>query len=152
MYPLILMIHVLGATVWTGGHLVLALSWLPRALRERSIEGIRAYEDGFERVGIPALLTQVVTGLWLADRWLGGLSRVTLLETPQARGIALKLGLLAVTVALAADARLRIIPKISPDNLRALAWHIVPVTLVSVAFALTGVWMRTGAFWIPAVH
>ena len=38
MYALMLFLHVLGATVWTGGHLVLALTWLPRVLRERSPE------------------------------------------------------------------------------------------------------------------
>lgn len=148
MYPIVLILHVLGATVWTGGHLVLAISWLPRALRTRSVDALRAYEDGFERVGIPALVTQVVTGLWLADRWLGGLRRLPALETPHAHGVALKLGLLALTVLLALDARLRIIPKLRSDNLGALAWHIIPVTVVSVLFVAAGVWMRTGALWV----
>jgi len=42
------------------------------------------------------------------------------------------------------DARLRIIPRLSASNLRALAWHIVPVTLIAVLFVITGVGFRFG--------
>ena len=44
MYGLMLFLHVLGATVWTGGHLVLALGILPQVLRERSPERLLAFE------------------------------------------------------------------------------------------------------------
>jgi hypothetical protein len=43
---------------------------LPRALRARDPEPVRAFEAGFERVGIPALGLQVATGLWLAFHWV----------------------------------------------------------------------------------
>ena len=125
-HPLVLLLHVLGATVWTGGHLVLALAVLPRALREGSHEPVRAFEEGFEKVGVPALVLQVATGLWLAKRWLGSLGAIFALETPHARAAAFKLGVLAVTVILAVDARVRIVPRLGAHNLRALAWHIVP--------------------------
>ena len=36
VFPLLVIVHALAATVWTGGHLVLDLGVLPRALRERS--------------------------------------------------------------------------------------------------------------------
>ena len=66
------------------------------------------------------------------------------LDNPVSRLIGAKLFLLAVTIALAADARLRTIPKLSEDNLTSLAWHIVPVTVVSVLFVVIGVSFRTG--------
>lgn len=66
MFYWVLTAHLLGAAVWTGGHLVLALSVLPKALRERSPQVLRDFEAGFERVGIPALIVQVASGLWLA--------------------------------------------------------------------------------------
>ncbi len=43
-FPLLVIVHALAATVWTGGHLVLDLGVLPRALRERSAAQIRAFE------------------------------------------------------------------------------------------------------------
>ncbi len=68
MFTLALFLHVLGATVWTGGHLVLSLTVLPRALRRRNPDLLREFEARFERIGIPALAIQIVTGIWLASR------------------------------------------------------------------------------------
>lgn len=48
------------------------------------------------------------------------------------------------SAALAADARLRIIPKLSERNLAVLAWHIIPLTVVSVLFVMAGTAFRTG--------
>jgi hypothetical protein len=48
-----------AATVWAGGHLVLALGLLPRALRERSAAAIRGFEERFEPLDLTALAIQV---------------------------------------------------------------------------------------------
>jgi putative copper export protein len=58
MYGLLLFLHILAATIWTGGHIVLATVVLPRALRERSPESLLQFERGYEKIGIPALLVQ----------------------------------------------------------------------------------------------
>ena len=143
-YALVLTLHVLAATVWTGGHLVLALVLLPRVLRERAVQDLLRFESGYERIGIPALLIQVVSGIWLAWRLLPDLSLWFEWSNPQARLILIKLGLLLLTAAFAVDARLRLIPNLSTENLRALAWHIVPVTIISVLFVIVGTAFRTG--------
>ena len=66
MYPYVFALHLLAATVWTGGHLVLAFTVLPRALRQRSPQALLDFEQGYEHMGMPALLIQVATGLWMA--------------------------------------------------------------------------------------
>ena len=66
MHGIALLLHVLAATIWTGGHLILALTVLPPALKEKSPSALLRFESGYERVGIPALVIQVVTGLMLA--------------------------------------------------------------------------------------
>lgn len=142
-YATVLILHVLGATVWTGGHLVLALGILPGALRERSTVAVEAFEVRFERIGIPALIIQVATGLYLAVT-LAPPSTWLQLDSAATRAIVLKLGLLAITAALAAHARLRVIPHLTAENLGTLAWHIVAVTLLSVAFVIVGVGYRVG--------
>lgn len=139
-----LTLHVLAATVWTGGHIVLATVILPAALRHRSIENLRRFEQGYERVGIPALLIQIITGLWLAHRLVPGLANWFDQSNPLARLVLVKLALLVITAALAVDARLRIIPRLTDEKLVSLAWHIVPVTIVSVLFVIVGVAFRTG--------
>lgn len=56
MLNYILILHLLGATVWTGGHLILTLVVLPKALSSRNIDGLMQFEQLFERVGMPALV------------------------------------------------------------------------------------------------
>lgn len=146
-YTIALVLHVLAATVWTGGHIVLATVILPRALRQRSSEALLRFESGYERVGIPALLIQVASGLWLAHRLVPGFGNWFDLANPPSRLILIKLVLLALTAVFAADARLRLIPNLSNDKLHALAWHIIPVTIVSVLFVIVGVAFRTGMLY-----
>ena len=75
MYGLLLLLHILAATIWTGGHIVLSTVVLPRALRERSPESLLRFERGYEKIGIPALLIQVGTGIALANQLLGAACR-----------------------------------------------------------------------------
>ncbi len=56
MYAWILLLHLLGAAIWTGGHLVLALGILPQALKTRDPKLLLAFERVYERIGLPALL------------------------------------------------------------------------------------------------
>jgi putative copper export protein len=146
-YRLLVALHLLGAAVWVGGHLVLSLSVLPRALRARDPAIIREFESGFERLGIPALLVQVVIGLWLAYHWVPDVAGWFSSSAPPARLVLLKLALLAATVALAVHARLRVVPRLDAATLRFLAYHIVAVTLLGVALLVVGVAIRTGAVW-----
>jgi len=147
MWGVILLLHILGATVWTGGHLVLAIAVLPRVLAERSPARLLEFESAYERIGIPALVVQVATGLWLAHRMIPDVGRWFAFDHPVASLIGIKLLLLATTIAFAIDARLRLIPRLSEENLTSLAWHIVPVTIVSVLFVVVGVGFRTGWFY-----
>lgn len=147
MYEIFLLLHVLAATVWTGGHLVLALGVLPRVLKYSDVAYIQAFESGFEKVGIPALIIQVLTGLHLAFRLLPDFSMWFDFSHPVSRVISIKVILLLCTLGFALDARLRVIPKLSADNLGSLAWHIIPVTIFSVLFVVVGVSFKTGWFF-----
>lgn len=145
-YAIALAVHIIGACIWAGGHLVLAATVLPRALRERSARIILDFEQGYERIGLPALVAQVLSGLWLAHLRLGPVSS-WFESNSLARVFQIKLALLAGTVALALHARLRLIPRLRDETLPALAAHIVAVTLLAVLFVLAGVLFRVGG-WI----
>jgi putative copper export protein len=147
LYLFVLGLHLLAACIWTGGHLVLALSALPRALRRRDPEVLAQYESLFERVGLPALLVQVLSGLWLAHRWTGDVALWFDLGSPIGRPIAYKLILLGLTVVLALHARLRLIPGLKAERLPLLALHIVAVTAIGVLLVLVGMSIRLGLGW-----
>ena len=144
-YYIALSLHILGATIWAGGHLILATTILPRALREHRAAAVSEFERSFERIGLPALAVQIVTGLWLANHLLGAPGN-WFHDNPIAHVILIKLGLLAITLALAIHARLRVVPKLSDDTLPTLAWHIRLVTIVAVLFVLAGASIRFGGY------
>lgn len=144
LFALLLLAHVLGATVWTGGHLMLCLSVLPAALRTHDPEPVRRFESAYERIGLPALLVQVASGLGLAWTMLPDAAAWISVDTPVARLVGIKLALLTATVVLAAHARLRLIPRLDASRLPWLGAHIVGVTAFSVLFVAAGLGLRIG--------
>jgi putative copper export protein len=144
VYHGILFLHLLAATVWTGGHLVLVATVLPRALRARNPRILLDFEQGYEKIGMPALLIQVATGLWMAHQQAPVLAHWLAPTNPVESLIRMKLGLLAITVLTALDARLRIIPNLTAQTLPAMARRIALVSTVSVAFVVVGVSFRSG--------
>jgi uncharacterized membrane protein len=48
----LLIIHLLAATVWIGGHLILAFRYLPEAIRTKDLEKLKAFKDKFEPIGM----------------------------------------------------------------------------------------------------
>lgn len=147
LFKIVLTLHILGAAVWTGGHLVLSATFLPRALRERNPEIVRRFEERYERIGLPSLVIQIVTGLWLAHRLLPRWGDWFSMSTIAGTHVTVKLVLLAMTMALAIHARLRLIPNLTERTLPALAAHIIAVTTLAVIFVLVGVGFRTGGLW-----
>lgn len=137
----LILLHVLGACVWVGGHLVLALSVLPKALRQKSPDIVREFESHYERIGIPALLIQVVTGLLIAYKYFPVREWLSFSDRPHIH-IGIKLILLLLTALLALHARLVIIPRLNSQNLSQLAWHIVAITTVAVLLLFTGLNFR----------
>lgn len=144
MYGLILLLHIFGAVIWAGGHIVLSVVVLPEVLREKAPEKLLAFESKFERIGMPALIVQIITGLLLAKNLLPSFSQWLDFSNPITHVVAAKLLLLALTLALAADAKLRVLPNFSAARLNDMAWHIIPVTLLSVLLIVAGVSFRTG--------
>ena len=143
-FPWLLIVHALAATVWTGGHLVLDLGVLPKALRERSAAAIRSFEETFEPLGLTALAIQVLTGLWMGWIYLPGFRGLFSPANPIGMLVGVKLLLLAGTAALAVHARLRLIPNLTDDNLSGLAWHIRGITALAIAFVVVGALIRLG--------
>lgn len=146
MYRYLLLLHVLGATIWVGGHLFLAIRILPGALRTRSIAPILEFEKRFEILGMPALAAQVITGFWMASLLIPA-SMWLSLGNPISRMLLIKFGSLALTVALALDVRLRVLRHGGDDSkVGSMAWHIIAVTTLGILFVVAGVGIRTGGW------
>ena len=95
VFSLLVIVHALAATVWTGGHLVLDLGVLPRELRAQSAAQIRAFEEVFEPLGLTALAIQVLTGLWMGWIYMPGFRGLFNSANPIGMLVGVKLLLLA---------------------------------------------------------
>lgn len=142
MATVILVLHLLGASVWVGGHLVLLLAVLPKALRQQDHRLVLAFEERYERVGVPALVVQLLTGLWLANRYVPGILPAFDLEGRLHVIVAVKLSLLFTTILVGAHARLRIIPRLDPGRLGSLAGHILLVNALAIGLVVAGAMVR----------
>lgn len=56
LLKILILFHTIGATIWTGGHLILAVTLLPKALKNRDPDIIHRFEEHFEGFGLVALL------------------------------------------------------------------------------------------------
>jgi len=138
MHPYILTLHILAATIWTGGHLILATVILPKILKNKDVEGLMAFEMNYEKIGMPALIIQVITGFYLIYNLVPDISTWFSFSDFNTTRIGIKLILLIMTVLLAMSAKFLVIPKLSKKTLPIMAFHIISVTSIGITFVIIG--------------
>lgn len=144
LYQGVIMLHLLGASIWIGGHAVLVAAVLPGALRRNEPDRVVEFERGYGRLGLSALVVQLLTGFWLADCWIGDWTRVFTEPTVQSHLVLSKLTVLALTLALAGYAYHAVLPKIGQGRLGRFALLAGVTTALSVVMLILGVGIRTG--------
>ncbi|TDE30411.1 copper resistance protein CopD [Flavobacterium ranwuense] len=144
----LLIIHLLSATVWVGGHLLLIFGHLPQALKEKDPSIILNYEKKYEPVGMTALVLLVITGILMAYKYGVSIEYWFQFTTPFEKVVSTKLLLLLLTVLFALSAQFRVIPKLknNPDKLPEMAFHILSVTIIGVLLLIFGSYIRFGGF------
>jgi len=102
---------------------------------------MRISQYSFLKIGIPALLIQVVTGISMALIYVP-FSQWGNLSTSHHVYLWIKLGLLLATVGLGIHARFFILPRLTVEKLSLLSMHIILVTILAVALVVTGLSFR----------
>jgi putative copper export protein len=144
LHHLLLIIHLVCATIWVGGHLFLAIRVLPKALREKDVAGLKSFKDKFEPLGMPSLIFLVVTGIWMAYDYNAILSTWFSFSNNIEKMISIKLLLLLLTVVLAVLADRIIFPKLNQNNLNIAAIPMLLVTAIGVIMLILGSFVRYG--------
>lgn len=144
LHQLLLIIHLLAATVWVGGHLILLLIYVPKARKTNSLDGISFFRKNFEILGMPSLILLLLTGVLLAydydvsiDKWFqfkGGVERI----------VSIKLLLFITTITLALTATKLIFPKLKNQPKPILYLFIILVTSIAVIMLVLGSLIRVG--------
>ena len=144
MKTIILLIHILSATMWVGGYLMLSFTSLPKALKNKSLENIAQLKKDYNKISIHILILQLLTGLWLAYSIVPDIASWFSFKIVFSHLIVGKLSLLVITFLLAVYARSKILPKLNENNLKAFAVNIFVVTLLSIGFVFIGMMFKTG--------
>ncbi len=143
-HHLLLILHLFAATIWIGGHLVLCIGYMPRALKQKDPSIITSFEKSYEKIGLPALLLLVITGVMLSYNYDIKVTDWFSFKTSIEKVISIKLTLLLCTLALAIHARIFIIPKLSAKSLTLMGVHIIAITLIGIAMMVMGTFVRFG--------
>lgn len=145
-HHLLLVIHLLAATIWVGGHLYIAIRILPKALKSKDFSELFAIEKNYEPLGMSALLLLIITGIWMTLQFGIRLDQWFSFSNPIEKVTSIKLILLFSTFLLAISAQTRVIPKLksNPKKIYEMAAHIIAVTLIGVAMLILGSFMRYG--------
>lgn len=137
---MLIFVHIKAATIWTGGHLILASRYLPRALRRNDFKIVKGFESQFEPIGLIALFILILTGPYMIIQYAPDFFELDM-SSHYKKHITFKYVLLFATIILALHARLVLMPK---KALMLLAIHIIAVTLLSLLFVFVGLSTRIG--------
>lgn len=143
-HQIILIFHLLAATVWVGGHLFLSIRYLPEALKKKEAKVLINFKDKFEPIGLPSLVILLVTGILMAYHYDVTVTKWFSFSNGIEKVVSIKLLLLFISVGMAINAQLFVFPKVKSDNLRPVAFQIITITLIGVAMLVLGSWVRIG--------
>ena len=146
MMKIALFLHLIGASIWVGGHLYLLIRLMPRFVRDQDVAGFLKFEKSYEPLGMTALAVQVLTGLYMMNAivpvatWLTPMSYLTAL-------IHAKFTWLVLTIITALHARFRVVAKLeqgkfTDSTLKVMAIHVGLICLWSLCFVATGMAFR----------
>ncbi|MBS7253560.1 copper resistance protein CopD [Flavobacterium branchiicola] len=144
LHHFVLVIHLLAATVWVGGHLMLSICYLPLALKKKDPQIILNFERKFEALGMSSLVLLILSGIWMAfdfgvtfETWFsfsGGFEKV----------VSIKLLLLFLTFICAICAQFFVLPNLNENNIKRMAVIIISVTTIAVTMLILGSTLRYG--------
>lgn len=143
-HHVLLILHLLAATVWVGGHLFLSIRFLPEALKKKDASILTNFKDKFEPIGMPALIVLLVTGIMMAYDYEVTFTKWFSFSNGIEKIVSTKLLLLFISVGMAINAQLFVFPKVKSENLRPVAFQIITITVIGIAMLVLGSLVRIG--------
>lgn len=143
-HQIILIIHLLAATIWVGGHLILLLRYVPKAIKTKSLEELSVFRKNFELVGMPSLFILIITGIIMAYDYNVTIEKWFLFENAIEKIVSIKLILLFISLTLAFITIKFVLPSIDKLSPFLLYFIIFLVTTIGVTMLILGSLVRMG--------
>lgn len=144
LHQIYLIIHLLAATIWVGGHLLLLLRYVPKAIKSKSLEELSAFRKNFEPVGMPSLFILIITGILMAYDYNITFEKWFLFENSIEKIVNIKLILLFISLTLAFITIKFVLPSINKISPFILYFIIFFVTTIAVTMLVLGSLVRIG--------
>lgn len=139
-----LILHLLAATIWVGGHLLLLLRFVPKAIKSKSLEELSAFRKNYEPVGMPSLFILIITGILMAYDYNITFEKWFLFENSIEKIVSIKLILLFISLTLAFITLKFVLPSINKISPFILYCIIFLVTTIAVTMLVLGSLVRIG--------
>jgi uncharacterized membrane protein len=139
-----LVLHLLAATIWVGGHLFLSIRFLPEAFKKKDISILTDFRFKFGKIGMPSLFILVITGILLAYDYDVPISKWFSFSSPIEKIVSIKLLLLFTSLSLAVHAQKVVFPKLTSNRMLPAIVEIIIVTLIAVSMLILGSLVRVG--------
>lgn len=143
-HQIYLILHLVAASIWVGGHLFLSIIFLPQAMKMKDATIIKDFKDKFEPLGLPSLLILLITGILMAYDYDVTFTKWFSFSNAIEKIVSIKLILLFSTLVLAVNAQLFVFPKLTSEKLIPAAVQILSVTLIGIAMLIFGSLVRIG--------
>ena len=145
-HQIMLIIHLLAATIWVGGHLILLLRYAPKTIKSKSLNEINLFRKNFEPIGIPSLLLLLITGIIMAYDYDVSVNKWFSFESSIEKIVSLKLILFFCTILFAFTAVKFLFPKLQNKHSYIVLIFIFLVTSIAVTMLILGSLIRIGRF------
>lgn len=149
MYSILILFHVIGASVWFGGLMVLSFSILPKAKRAQDPGAIASYMRHFLRVGYPALMIQTLTGPMIATRLVRSMADWFAWQDSTQDHIGSKLIMLPIIVIVTVQMQRKVLPRLESGEsaaIKSAAKYGHSLTFLAFLMLLMGISLHTYGF------
>ncbi|WP_026729670.1 hypothetical protein [Flavobacterium denitrificans] len=144
LHHIVLILHLLAAAVWVGGHLLLAICYLPTALKKKDPQIILNFEKKYETLGMSSLVLLIITGICMAYDFGATFETWFSFKSGIEKVVSFKLILLFLTFICAICAQFFVLPNLNETNIRKMAVIIISVTTIAVTMLILGSTIRYG--------
>lgn len=143
-YLTLVLLHILGAGVWIGSLVSAVFGSIPHARKSGDLAALKHVgKIVLGRIGLAALILQILTGARLGFRFGWGL--IFKFQGPASHLIFTKIALLLIVLVLGGYAYHKMLPSLTKERLgmfNALTWVLLVLSLL-IAFAGAG--LQTGS-------
>lgn len=145
IYPILVLIHVLAATMWVGAHLILVTGPLVKTIKSNDVRPTLEFYRAFGWPATIALIVAALVGIVMAYMRYPPSSWIEFGE-PSGR-IGEKITLFTALLVISAYAHIKVVPAMRAGGEKAVKLAVVYsviATLLTLGFPVLGIMIRFG--------